>query len=96
MLADALVRAVGRGRDNELFVLLADLLELDESSRSALAGGAAWRWAGIIKSCSSVPGRRVSNFPSRVYQRDSASRSLSDRRSGKRRADRQSRICGTK
>ncbi|HEY7327323.1 MAG TPA: DUF58 domain-containing protein [Gemmataceae bacterium] len=31
MLADALVRAVGRGRDNELFVLLADLLELDES-----------------------------------------------------------------
>jgi uncharacterized protein (DUF58 family) len=31
MLANALVRAVGRGRDNELFVLLADLLELDEA-----------------------------------------------------------------
>jgi uncharacterized protein (DUF58 family) len=31
VLADALVRAVGRGRDNELFVLLADLLELDEA-----------------------------------------------------------------
>jgi uncharacterized protein (DUF58 family) len=31
VLADALVRAVGRGRDNELFVLLADLLELDDS-----------------------------------------------------------------
>jgi hypothetical protein len=30
VLADALVRAVGRGRDNELFVLLADLLELDD------------------------------------------------------------------
>jgi hypothetical protein len=30
VLADALLRAVGRGRDNELFVLLADLLELDD------------------------------------------------------------------
>jgi uncharacterized protein (DUF58 family) len=29
ILASALLRAVGRGRDNELFVLLADLLELD-------------------------------------------------------------------
>ena len=31
VLATALLRAVGKGRDNELFVLLADLLELDES-----------------------------------------------------------------
>src|SRR5262249_10847037 len=31
VLADALLRAVGRGRDKELFVLLADLLELDGS-----------------------------------------------------------------
>ncbi len=31
VLASALLRAVGRGRDNELFVLLVDLLELDES-----------------------------------------------------------------
>ena len=31
VLASALLRAVGRGRDNELFVLLADLLELDEA-----------------------------------------------------------------
>jgi uncharacterized protein (DUF58 family) len=31
VLATALLRAVGRGRDNELFVLLADLLELDEA-----------------------------------------------------------------
>jgi uncharacterized protein (DUF58 family) len=31
VLAGALVRAVGRGRDNELFVLLADLLELDQT-----------------------------------------------------------------
>jgi hypothetical protein len=30
VLADALLRAVGKGRDNELFVLLADLLELHE------------------------------------------------------------------
>ncbi len=30
VLAKALLRAVGRGRDNELFVVLADLLELDE------------------------------------------------------------------
>jgi uncharacterized protein (DUF58 family) len=29
VLADALTRAVGRGHDNELFVILADLLELD-------------------------------------------------------------------
>ena len=31
VLASALTRAVGRGRDNELFVLLADLLELDDA-----------------------------------------------------------------
>ncbi len=30
MLGTALLRAVGKGRDNELFVLLVDLLELDE------------------------------------------------------------------
>ncbi len=30
VLADALVAAVGKGHDNELFVLLADLLELDD------------------------------------------------------------------
>jgi uncharacterized protein (DUF58 family) len=30
VLASALVRAVGKGRDNELFVLLADLLELED------------------------------------------------------------------
>jgi hypothetical protein len=30
VVADALVRAVGKGHDNELFVLLADLLELDD------------------------------------------------------------------
>jgi uncharacterized protein (DUF58 family) len=36
VLADALVRAVGRGRDNELFVLLADLLELDEADLDPL------------------------------------------------------------
>jgi uncharacterized protein (DUF58 family) len=30
VLADALLRAVSRGRDNELYVLLADLLELDD------------------------------------------------------------------
>jgi uncharacterized protein (DUF58 family) len=31
VLAKALVRAVGRGRDNELFVLLADVLEIDQN-----------------------------------------------------------------
>jgi uncharacterized protein (DUF58 family) len=36
VLADALVRAVGRGRDNELFVLLADLLELDDADLDSL------------------------------------------------------------
>jgi uncharacterized protein (DUF58 family) len=30
VLADALLRAVGKGHDNELFVLLADLVELDD------------------------------------------------------------------
>jgi hypothetical protein len=29
-LASALTRAIGRGRDNELFVLIVDLLELDD------------------------------------------------------------------
>jgi uncharacterized protein (DUF58 family) len=36
VLAEALVRAVGRGRDNELFVLLADLLELDDEALDPL------------------------------------------------------------
>jgi uncharacterized protein (DUF58 family) len=31
VLAEALLRAVGRGRDNELFVLLVDVLELEEA-----------------------------------------------------------------
>ena len=41
VLADALLRAVARGRDNELFVLLADLLELDNALDPLLrrAGG---------------------------------------------------------
>src|SRR5205814_392045 len=30
VLAAALLRSIGRGRDNELFVLLADLFELDD------------------------------------------------------------------
>ena len=38
VLSKALVQAVGRGRDNELFVLLADLLELDEHLEATLAG----------------------------------------------------------
>ncbi len=58
VLADALLRAVGKGRDNELFVLLADLLELDDCL-DPLLRRCAWRWAGIIRSCSSVPGRRA-------------------------------------
>jgi hypothetical protein len=37
VLAEALVRAVGRGRDNELYVLLADLLELDAALGPLLA-----------------------------------------------------------
>ncbi len=37
VLAAALVRAVGRGRDNELFVLFADLLELDDRLGPLLA-----------------------------------------------------------
>jgi hypothetical protein len=38
VLASALLQAVGRGRDNELFVLLADLLELDEDPEDASQG----------------------------------------------------------
>jgi uncharacterized protein (DUF58 family) len=37
VLADALLRAVGKGHDNELFVLLADLLELDDRLQPLLA-----------------------------------------------------------
>jgi uncharacterized protein (DUF58 family) len=36
VLATALTRAVGKGRDNELFVLLADLLELEEGELAPL------------------------------------------------------------
>ncbi len=36
VLAEALIRAVGRGRDNELFVLLVDLLELNEDALDPL------------------------------------------------------------
>ena len=38
VLAAALLRAVASGHDNELFVLLADLLELDDAPRPAAAG----------------------------------------------------------
>jgi hypothetical protein len=37
VLAQALLRAVGKGHDNELFVLLADLLELEEQLAPLLA-----------------------------------------------------------
>jgi hypothetical protein len=67
VLADALLRAVGRGHDNELFVLLADLVELDEhllpllrAVRVALA-----RHHQVVVVCPWPPGLAL---PSRLQQ----------------------------
>ena len=43
-------QSVGKGHDNELFVLLADLLELDDRAGAAAAGGARGAWPGTIRS----------------------------------------------
>ena len=56
VLATALLRAVGKGRDNELFVLLADLLELDDAL-DPLLKAVRWPSAAIIKWSSSCRGR---------------------------------------
>jgi uncharacterized protein (DUF58 family) len=58
VLADALVRAVGKGRDNELFVLLADLLELDDSLDPLLGAVrvALGRHHQVVLICSWPPG----------------------------------------
>jgi uncharacterized protein (DUF58 family) len=58
VLADALVRAVGRGRDNELFVLLADLLELDDCLDPLLraVGVALGRHHQVVLICPWPPG----------------------------------------
>ena len=58
VLADALVRAVARGRDNELFVLLADLLELDDGLEPLLRAirVARGRHHQIILICPWPPG----------------------------------------
>ena len=48
VMAQALLRAVRLSHDNELFVLLADLLELPDSL-GPLLRAVRWRWPGIIK-----------------------------------------------
>jgi uncharacterized protein (DUF58 family) len=58
VLADALLRAVARGRDNELYVLLADLLELDDGLEPLLRAirVARGRHHQIILICPWPPG----------------------------------------
>jgi uncharacterized protein (DUF58 family) len=61
VLATALLRAVGKGRDNELFVLLVDLLELDEHLDPLLRAVrvALGRHHQVIMVCPWPPGMRL-------------------------------------
>jgi uncharacterized protein (DUF58 family) len=61
VLATALLRAVGKGRDNELFVLLVDLLELDEHLEPLLRAVrvALGRHHRVIVVCPWPPGMRL-------------------------------------
>jgi hypothetical protein len=61
VLAQALLRAVGRGHDNELFVLLADLLELDDHLEPLLAAVrvALARHHQVLLVCPWPPGLRL-------------------------------------
>ncbi|HTU92803.1 MAG TPA: DUF58 domain-containing protein, partial [Gemmataceae bacterium] len=65
VLADALIRAVGKGRDNELFVLLADLLELDDSLDPLLRAVrvALGRHHQVVLICPWPPGLELPSFP---------------------------------
>src|SRR5262249_11697249 len=58
VLAEALLRAVGKGHDNELFVLLADLLELDDRLAPLLSAVkvAAARHHQVMVLCPWPPG----------------------------------------
>ncbi|HTU20990.1 MAG TPA: DUF58 domain-containing protein, partial [Gemmataceae bacterium] len=68
VLADALVRAVGKGRDNELFVLLADLLELDEALDPLLRAVrvALGRHHQVVLICPWPPGLELPREQSRL------------------------------
>jgi uncharacterized protein (DUF58 family) len=61
VLATALLRAVGKGRDNELFVLLVDLLELDDYLEPLLRAVrvALGRHHQVIIVCPWPPGMRL-------------------------------------
>ncbi len=61
VLAGALLRAVGKGRDNELFVLLVDLLELDDHLEPLLRSVrvALGRHHQVIVVCPWPPGLRL-------------------------------------
>jgi uncharacterized protein (DUF58 family) len=75
VLADALVRAVSKGRDNELFVLLADLLELDENALDPLLRAvrvALGRHHQVMLICPWPPG--VALPPTRGERNTSSSR----------------------
>ncbi len=66
VLADALVRAVGKGRDNELFVLLADLLELEEDALDPLLRAvrvALGRHHQVVLICPWPPGLELPPSP---------------------------------
>jgi uncharacterized protein (DUF58 family) len=65
VLADALIRAVGKGRDNELFVLLADLLELDDALDPLLRAVrvALGRHHQVVLICPWPPGLALPTLP---------------------------------
>ena len=94
VMADALVRAVGRGRDNELFVLLADLLELNEEALDPLLRAvrvALGRHHQVMLICPWPPGLELRPPLSALRSPLSANRS-----SGKRRAEGGLRRSGTR
>ncbi|HZV05365.1 MAG TPA: DUF58 domain-containing protein [Gemmataceae bacterium] len=82
VLAKALVRAVGKGRDNELFVLLADLLELDDALDPLLRAVrvALGRHHQVVLICPWPPGLELP--PSAIRSPRSASRQGAKRRTG--------------
>jgi len=82
VLADALVRAVGKGRDNELFVLLVDLLELDDCLEPLLRAVrvALGRHHQIVLICPWPPGLALP-LTSEIVQRGARLGKTSDPRS---------------
>src|SRR5262249_9329346 len=73
VLASALMRAVGKGHDNELFVLLADLLELADDLGPLLGAvkAARARHHPVLVICPGPPGGPAPADPPRAREKPS-------------------------